>query len=629
MGTRFDETERWSTRSGAATAFLVLVAATFLAPKVLLLDFYRGLWVEPTPGLVAVALLQDVAVAALVFAIIDASLAAAPPRRFALLAVASSSLLVVLMLDARVRELWLQPISRQVIRYAWQERADLRSGLPLFLQFNAGWGMTFRRALVVVVAVHGLLWVGLAFAARRVADRRLPPRPGGWRRPTGAATLSFCLLVAASQVGGQQRYRLQDNLLTGAVVAQAWATPANALASDAAAAFDQKPVPAMHGLALPRTILKDARPFRNLVLVFLESVRWRDLGLEGGNSPFPTLRRLAREGLTSRCSVHIPHSSKGYFAVLSGRYPFPGVEMRESQRFVQDSLFGALQREFGMRTYAFASLNLGFENTRGMLSALGIEKQFQVQDLAREQGHDVRQVSSFGYDDDQLYSLGAAFLKREGGAFAAVFLPVGAHYPYDYPGKPADQGATHGAYLESLAATDRLLGDLLSRFLAAGLAEDTLFVLVGDHGESFGERGLWVHNSSLYDEEVTVPLVLWSTDGRLDHEGVVAGRQIDVAPTVLDLFGATSATISIQGVSLLRPGPPPPAYFSTFYDDLAIGLREGASKYILEIPADRLLHFDLASDPEERDPLPVSASSREAVVARLRAFQAFQRAAHP
>lgn len=30
---------------------------------------------------------------------------------------------------------------------------------------------------------------------------------------------------------------------------------------------------------------------------------------------------------------------------------------------------------------------------------------------------------------------------------------------------------------------------------------ETLFVLVGDHGESFGEHGVIVHNSSLYEEE--------------------------------------------------------------------------------------------------------------------------------
>jgi len=620
---------QWSARSVGAQALLALIAATFLLPKLLLVDFYRGLWVNLSATQLAGVLLQDLGVALAVLAVLQALLRSAPPARFLVLALLSSSLLTLLFLDVRVREIWLQPITGQLIGYAWRERSDLGSGLPLFFQRNAGWGMTFRRILAIVLGGHLALWAALAIASRRTPPPDADPAPIVPRLPAALTLAALVALLLAIAFGRDQRYHLQDNILTRHVVDLAVSDAVAGEDAKAAAQFDQKPVPASAVLATPRGILPDARPFRNLVLVFLESVRWKDFAREERDQHLPVLDRIAREGLVVRCAVPVPHSSKGYFSVLSGRYPYPGVEIREAETSERASPLGELRRMLGVRTSAFASLNLDFENTRGMLRSLGVEHAFQVQDLARLRGIDARRLSSFGHEDDQLYALGAGRLRAEGVPFAAVFLPVSAHYPYDYPGKPDGEGATHDAYLRALSSTDRLLADLLARLSVEGLAEDTLVVLVGDHGESFGERGVWTHNSSLHAEEVTVPLLFWSADGRLAHPGVLEGRQIDVAPTILDLMGATRTDVPVQGVSLLRVGRLPAAYFSTFYDDLALGMLEGSSKYILEVPSNHLLHYDLSTDPEERSPLPLDAAERDTVVARLRAFQAFQRLAHP
>ena len=69
---------------------------------------------------------------------------------------------------------------------------------------------------------------------------------------------------------------------------------------------------------------------------------------------------------------------------------------------------------------------------------------------------------------------------------------------------------------------------MLEPFLAGlrerKLLDDTLVVIVGDHGESFGEHGSYVHNNSLYEEETTVPLIFWSVDGRLRHDETLIGQ---------------------------------------------------------------------------------------------------------
>lgn len=82
--------------------------------------------------------------------------------------------------------------------------------------------------------------------------------------------------------------------------------------------------------------------------------------------------------------------------------------------------------------------------------------------------------------------------------FMGVFT-VTAHAPYDVPSRfrrNDTSGAVRGGggtvqekYLATVRYTDRFLGRLHSRLEAAGLAETTLFIVAGDHGELFGEHG--------------------------------------------------------------------------------------------------------------------------------------------
>jgi arylsulfatase A-like enzyme len=171
---------------------------------------------------------------------------------------------------------------------------------------------------------------------------------------------------------------------------------------------------------------------------------------------------------------------------------------------------------------------------------------------------------------------------------------------------------------------------MTEEFRRHDLIQDTLFVIIGDHGESFGEHGLFVHNSSMYEEEVTVPLVFWSDDGRLANNVLPLSRQIDIAPTIADLLGLLNSEIPIQGVSLLRRNSPVPSVFiSTFFDGVSQALVEPPRKYIYEASADRLIAFDLDRDPGETSPQTITGQIKMPIVARLRAFEAYQKIVFP
>ena len=116
---------------------------------------------------------------------------------------------------------------------------------------------------------------------------------------------------------------------------------------------------------------------------------------------------------------------------------------------------------------------------------------------------------------------------------------------------PAQLGRLIQYYDGEVAFTDRELGRLLEALRRGGLDQNTLIVVVGNHGESFGEHGHWLHGGSLYGSEVRVPLLM-RLPGRLPSGRVVdaVAQQIDLVPTILDLLGLPVPP-RVEGRSLL------------------------------------------------------------------------------
>jgi arylsulfatase A-like enzyme len=103
-------------------------------------------------------------------------------------------------------------------------------------------------------------------------------------------------------------------------------------------------------------------------------------------------------------------------------------------------------------------------------------------------------------------------------------------------------------YDEELLFTDHHLGPFLREVLEEH--PDTIVVLVGDHGEEFLEHGGFGHASTVFEELVHVPLVLWAPG--LEPDRIEAQVPLmDLFPTLLDLLDLTEhASPLVQGKSL-------------------------------------------------------------------------------
>ena len=105
-------------------------------------------------------------------------------------------------------------------------------------------------------------------------------------------------------------------------------------------------------------------------------------------------------------------------------------------------------------------------------------------------------------------------------------------------------------YVRSVQYTDMQIGRLLQILEREGLMENTVIILLSDHGEELLERGKWGHfETNLYDEIVRVPLIFHLPG--LKSEMVVERqvRLLDVMPSILKLCN-TPQPGGMDGVSL-------------------------------------------------------------------------------
>ena len=104
-------------------------------------------------------------------------------------------------------------------------------------------------------------------------------------------------------------------------------------------------------------------------------------------------------------------------------------------------------------------------------------------------------------------------------------------------------------YDAEVAENDAGFGKLIDDLRRRHLLESTVIVLVSDHGEEFHEHGGFEHGSTLYQDQLHVPLIVRAPGFSSGRRTSAVVQQIDLFPTLLDLTGVAA---DVPGQSL-RP----------------------------------------------------------------------------
>ncbi len=142
------------------------------------------------------------------------------------------------------------------------------------------------------------------------------------------------------------------------------------------------------------------------------------------------------------------------------------------------------------------------------------------------------------------------------------------HTPYDPPPayaplfeegaerKPAKERDSRGAHMvaqydREIRYVDDELRAFFSDLVKQGISDNTVFVILSDHGEEFFEHGFHGHGAGLYREVLHVPLIFFGRGIPSGQRLAGSVRHIDFMPTLLELAGARIPA-QARGNSLAR-----------------------------------------------------------------------------
>ncbi len=167
--------------------------------------------------------------------------------------------------------------------------------------------------------------------------------------------------------------------------------------------------------------------------------------------------------------------------------------------------------------------------------------------------------------------------------------------------------AARRAYYAAISYFDDHVGALLGALGEAGLAEDTIVLVLADHGEMLGERGMW-YKMSFHEGAARIPFIVHAPGRFAAHRVVAPVSLVDVLPTLAAIAGGgrePDYATDHDGRSLLP--------YCAGYDDEGgvfgeycaegvtapmVMIRRGSLKFI-HCPGDPDQLYDLADDPDE------------------------------
>ncbi len=496
-----------------------LVAVACLAAKL-----YRTLWLQPDWSAVATldAVVEDLGLHLIVLGSAGAGLWATwTPLARSLVQVTVAALGVLLVLAEAAAVITMHvtgvPLDRYLLAYVFEhvvmvgpliltEANPVPFGL-LLLASAMGIALRIRRALgesqpVVRVA----LGPGLAMLVAGFVLVALPP----FRLPARAA-----------------------RALPVELAAGAWLTP-----------VERMPPQAASPNVIPRSLdvrPLDAAPYRNIVVVALESTGVFATGLGApGLATTPFLLELRDKSVSfERAYASVTHTSKALVAMLCGIAPYPLMEVREAEPGgIPVRCLPELLAEQGFRTIYFGSHTGSFENRVQLTHNLGFRERVLREDL---DGTGFEEANYLSYEDDVLLGPTRDWLEQLGSArFLAFYLTSTAHHDYRTPSRyplqrfsPDDE---QNRYLNAVYYQDQFLRQLFDVYQTSGRAGETLFVVLGDHGEAFGEHGRFLHDAVIHDEGIRIPL-LFHARGLESARRQTLVSQIDLPVTLARFVG--------------------------------------------------------------------------------------------
>jgi glucan phosphoethanolaminetransferase (alkaline phosphatase superfamily) len=363
----------------------------------------------------------------------------------------------------------------------------------------------------------------------------------------------------------------------------------------------RREVPALDQIEIVRS-KKPQQINYNVVVVVLEGIQYRYTSLYNKeNNLTPFLATLAGSGVEfTDARSTLTHTTKVLFSLLSGRFPSVSQDIAEAVPAVKPyaSLATILKQNLNFRTAFFQSAKGNFESRPGLVHNLGFEKFW-----AREDSNDPNAFLAYlACDEFSMLEPIVEWIRGEDKPFFLTVLCSVTHDPYEVPewfATPAKEPLER--YRQAISYTDKFLAALDVELAKLNLTGETIFCVIGDHGEAFGEHGLLGHERIPFEEGLRIPFCMRAPFLVQPATKVTkAVSSVDLAPTLLALVGFDISGAGFDGLNVLGRIPDNrKVYFSGWLRESPAGFVKAGRKFIYN-PTNQIVSvYDLEADPFE------------------------------
>jgi arylsulfatase A-like enzyme/Tfp pilus assembly protein PilF len=353
----------------------------------------------------------------------------------------------------------------------------------------------------------------------------------------------------------------------------------------------------------------------NLLLITVDSLRPDRLGSFGSaGARTPNLDRLAEKGVAFRnCYAPTPLSLPSHCTVFTGREPLAHRVHTDGREELpaSEQTWAEVMKSHDFETYALVS-------SYKLHSKFGLKQGFDTFDDSLDYGQIINTLNTSIAADKVFLRFRAWLEQRSGPRFFAWVNFSDPQAPYQ-PLPEYARLSENDPYGGEVTQVDHFVGEMLNLLEAKKLAEKTVVVLAGSHGEALGEHGEVGHGIFGYEEALKVPLIIHNPAVFPKKQAVDRRvRLLDLLPSLLELF-EMEAPVGVQGQSFWPLLSPPqekaeterPVYFESWYGHEEMGLAPLSgflnSHYkFISLPEAEL--YNLRTDPGEKDNLVIKES---------------------
>ncbi|MFJ2687316.1 LTA synthase family protein [Pseudomonas sp. NPDC087342] len=297
--------------------------------------------------------------------------------------------------------------------------------------------------------------------------------------------------------------------------------------------------------AVRRNYMPDANktlPIKNVVVILMESFAGHSVGALGrpGNIT-PAFDKLSKEGLLfDRFFSNGTHTHQGMFATMACFPNLPGFEYLMQTPEGSHKLSG-LPQLLSARDYDDVYVYNGdfaWDNQSGFFSNQGMTNFIGRNDFVNPVFSD----PTWGVSDQDMFNRGLEELKARDGKdkkpFYALLQTLSNHTPYALPTPlpvpPVTDRGSLNEHLTAMRYSDWALGQFFEKARKEPYFNETLFVVVGDHG--FGDEQQ-ITEMDLGRFNVPMLMIAPGIQQKFGERDHTVGTQIDIVPTIMGRVG--------------------------------------------------------------------------------------------